>query len=218
MVYRFREYLPALPNCGHLKMGSTDSRGNRIEANSLYFTKAGLPWIGEMGEYHYCRGEKENWQHELQKMKAGGIGIVSTYVFWNYHEETEGTFDFSRNNDIGAFLSGVIGAGMEICLRLGPWINAECRNGGLPDWLLDKPCQRRTNDPGYLRYVKRFWRKLFDQIKDIPLCMIQIENELIDQPEHIRTLKELALDIGYRAAVFTATGWNSAGGAKLPPG
>lgn len=73
MVYRFREYLPALPICGHLKRGGTDSRGNRIEANSLCFTKAGLPWIGVMGEYHYCRGEKENWQHELQKIDTGSV-------------------------------------------------------------------------------------------------------------------------------------------------
>ena len=129
-------------------MGGRNAAGETVDANSLYFTKAGVPWIGVMGEYHYCRDDRDNWRFELDKMKAGGISIVSTYVFWIYHEEEEGIFDFSGNKDIKAFFEYARETGLEICLRLGPWVNAECRNGGFPDWLLKKACEKRSNKIG----------------------------------------------------------------------
>ena len=216
MEYRFQAYRKSPIIRNHLKMGGTNSRGEKIEINSLYFSKGGTPWIGTMGEYHFSRDDRANWPAELAKMKAGGIRIVSTYVFWIYHEEEEGIFDFSGNNDIRAFFQCVRDAGLEICLRLGPWVNGECRNGGFPDWLLKKDCERRTNDPGYLVLVERYWRRLYEEVKNIPLLMIQIENELVDRPDHISALKQLALAIGFQAPVFTATGWNGVGGAMLP--
>lgn len=216
MEYQFQKYVKSELIRGHMKMDGTDSHGNQIEINSLYLTKAGEPWIGVMGECHFSRDSRENWRRELYKMKAGGISIVSTYVFWIYHEEEEGIFDFSGNKDIRTFFNDAREAGLEICLRLGPWVNGECRNGGFPDWLMRKDCKRRSNDPAYLSYVKRYWERLFEEVKDIPLLIIQIENELVDNPEHMAELKKLALAIGYRAPIYTATGWNGSGGAKLP--
>lgn len=64
--------------------------------------------------------------------------------------------------------------------------------------------------------MERYWKRLFEEIKGIPLLAIQIENELVNNAEHIARLKKLALDIGYKAPIFTATGWNSGGGAKIP--
>lgn len=216
MEYHFQNYVRSARIRGHMKMGGTDSRGNQIEVTSQYLTKAGKPWIGVMGEYHFSRDSRENWLRELYKMKAGGICAVSTYVFWICHEEEEGVFDFSGNNDIRTFFHCAQEAGLEICLRLGPWVNGECRNGGFPDWLMQKDCQRRSNDPVYLRFVERYWKRLYEEVKDIPLLMIQLENELVDSPEHMAQLKKLALSVGYRAPVYTATGWNGSGGAKLP--
>lgn len=79
--YKFKEYVKSELITGHLKMGGTNFRGEKIEANSLYFKKDGIPWIGTMGEYHFSRADKSEWYRELCKMKAGGISIVSTYVF-----------------------------------------------------------------------------------------------------------------------------------------
>lgn len=216
MEYLFQKYLKSDLIQNHLKMGGSNAKGETIGINSLYFTKSGEPWIGTMGEYHYARANHADWHRELCKMKAGGIEIVSTYVFWNYHEEDEGVFDFTGNNNIHGFLKCALDAGLEICLRLGPWINAECRNGGFPDWLLNKQCKRRSNDPGYLHLVERFWKKLYEQVHDLPLLSIQIENELVDDAEHILRLKQMALEIGFKAPIYTATGWNGVGGAKLP--
>ena len=103
MEYRFKTHKKSKPLRGHLKMGGRNAAGETVDTNSLYFTKAGVPWIGVMGEYHYCRDDRDNWRFELDKMKAGGISIVSTYVFWIYHEEEEGIFDFSGNKDIRTF-------------------------------------------------------------------------------------------------------------------
>ena len=216
MEYRFKTYKKSKPIQEHLKMGGLNAAGEAMDANSLYFTKGGVPWIGVMGEYHYCRDDRDNWRFELDKMKAGGISVVSTYVFWIYHEEEEGIFDFSGNKDIKTFFEYAQEAGLEICLRLGPWVNAECRNGGFPDWLLKKSCEKRSNDPKYLCLVERYWRRLYEEVKDIPLLAIQIENELVDRPEHILALKEMAIAMGFQAPLFTATGWNGSGGAKLP--
>ena len=216
MDYYFRAPVKSERLQGHLKMGGRSAAGDEIGANSLYFTRNGAPWIGVMGEYHFCRDARENWRGELLKMKAGGVQIVSTYVFWIYHKEDEGVFDFSGDRDIRAFLRCARQVGLEIALRPGPWVNAECRNGGFPDWLLEKDCKPRSNDPAYLKLVERYWRRLYEQVRDIPLLMIQIENELVDDAAHIAALKELALSIGFRAPLWTATGWNASGGAKLP--
>ena len=45
-------------------------------------------------------------------MKAGGITIVATYIFWIYHEETEGEFDFEGDRDIRRFLEDAERAGL----------------------------------------------------------------------------------------------------------
>ena len=38
-------------------------------------------------------------------MKASGIGIVATYLFWISHEEIEGEFDFTGDRDLRAFIN-----------------------------------------------------------------------------------------------------------------
>lgn len=113
-------------------MGGTNTKGERIDVTSLYFTREGKPWIGVMGEYHFVRDARENWYRELCKMKAGGITAVATYLFWIYHEEIEGEFDFTGDRDIRKFIKDAQRAGLDVIIRIGPWAHGECRNGGLP--------------------------------------------------------------------------------------
>ena len=110
---------------------------SKIGFTPQFLTVDGEPWFPVMGEIHYSRVKPSSWKAELLKMKAGGVQIVSTYVFWIYHKEDEGVFDFSGDRDIRAFLRCARQVGLEIALRPGPWVNAECRNGGFPDWLLN---------------------------------------------------------------------------------
>jgi len=34
-----------------------------------------------MGEFHYARYAESGWEEEILKMKAGGVQVVSTYIF-----------------------------------------------------------------------------------------------------------------------------------------
>ena len=98
---------------------------------------------------------------ELAKMRAGGVQIAATYVFWIHHEERPGEWDFTGQRDLRAFIDACSAAGLAVVLRIGPFAHGECRNGGLPDWIVRDPAMTpRTNDPRYLERV----RLLFEQI------------------------------------------------------
>ena len=222
MEYRFKPYTPTPLLRGHLHLGGANPRGERIDVTSRYFERGGAPWLPVMGEYHFVRDSRENWPRELRKIRAGGVGIVSTYLFWIYHEETEGRFDFTGDRDIRAFVEECARQGLEVFLRLGPWCHGEVRNGGLPDWLLQKPFKARDNNPGYLAAARSWYQRIYDEVKGLfyrdggPIVGIQIENELVNAPEHLLALKNLARDIGFDAPLWTVTGWNSRFGAKFP--
>ena len=222
MIYKFKEYRPSELLENHLNMGGENPDGERIDVTSLHFTRGGRPWIGVMGEYHFARDSRGNWQKELCKMKAGGVTVVSTYLFWIYHEEIEGEFDFTGDLDVRAFTTEAARAGLDVVIRIGPWAHGECRNGGLPDWLLAKPYKLRDNNSEYMAKVRIWYEKIYEQVRGLfykdggNIIGVQFENELVDNAEHLLALKNLALEIGYDAPLYTVTGWNSAYGAKIP--
>lgn len=83
--------------------------GGTLGATNRFLTRDGSPWIPIAGEMHYSRIAAERWDTELAKMAAAGIDVVSTYVFWNHHEEREGEWDFSGNRNVRRFV--------ELCAR-----------------------------------------------------------------------------------------------------
>ena len=185
-----------------------------------------------MGEFHFSRYPEKEWRSALENMKLGGVEIAATYVFWIHHEEAEGEWDFSERRNLKAFLNCCREVGMKVWLRIGPWAHGECRNGGFPDWLVEKERRGeltlRTDDPQYLRYVDVFFTKIAEQSDGYmhkdggPVIGIQIENEYghaggpSDREEgmaHMRTLRAMAENKGLTAPYFSATGW---GGAYVP--
>jgi beta-galactosidase len=207
---------------GHLKMGGRDPQGRAINANSHYLTLDGHPWLPVMGEIHYSRFPMEEWETALRKMKAGGIDIAATYIFWIHHEEVEGQFNWSGNLDLNQFIWLCAKVGLYCYPRIGPWAHGECRNGGFPDWLVEKcGSVARTDDPRYLSFAARLYREIFDQVRGTlwkeggPVVGIQLENELLNNGTHIRTLKDLAVETGFDVPIYTMTGW---GPAEIPPG
>ena len=222
MIYKFKEFKhePLLIN--HLNMGGKNPKGEEINVTSRYFTRNGKPWIGVMGEFHFSRYSRENWHRELAKMKAGGITIVSTYLFWIYHEEIEGKMDFGGDNDIRAFIEECKDVGLDVVIRIGPWAHGECRNGAFPDWLLKKDYKLRDNNEEYLAVVKKWYQSIYNEVKGLfykdggNIIAVQIENEFVDNAEHLAKLKEIAVECGFIAPIYTVTGWNSASGAKIP--
>ncbi|MBQ8616724.1 MAG: beta-galactosidase, partial [Clostridia bacterium] len=222
MHIRFKDYQPAEMLRGHLNMGGASDRGERIDVTSLYIERGGKPWMAVMGEYHFARDSRSPWRGELAKMKAGGVRVVATYMFWIYHEEIEGEFDFTGDLDVRAFIEECRAQGLEVMLRIGPWAHGECRNGGFPDWLLKKDFKLRDSNPGYMAYARIWYERVFEQVKGLffkdggPIIGVQFENELVDNAQHLLDLKRLALSIGYDAPIYTVTGWNSKYGARIP--
>ena len=220
MIYKFKEFKDEPLLINHLNMGGKNPKGEEINVTSRYFTRNGKPWIGVMGEFHFSRYGRENWHRELAKMKA--ITIVSTYLFWIYHEEIEGKMDFGGDNDIRAFIKECKDVGLDVVIRIGPWAHGECRNGAFPDWLLKKDYKLRDNNEEYLAVVKKWYQSIYNEVKGLfykdggNIIAVQIENEFVDNAEHLAKLKEIAVECGFIAPIYTVTGWNSASGAKIP--
>lgn len=168
---------------GHLKLGGSNPSGEHIEVNSYYMSIGGKPVIPVMGEFHYSRYPECQWEEEILKMKAGGVTVIPTYVFWSIHEEQEGVFNWIGNRNLRKFLQLCQKHGMWTVVRIGPFCHGEIRNGGLPDWLFAKPLEIRSNDVNYLKYVKRFYEEIGRQLDGLyykdggTIIGTQIENE-----------------------------------------
>lgn len=117
-----------------------------------------------MGEFHFSRCPEKEWEDEIRKMRACGMDIIATYVFWIHHEEEEGVFDFTGQRNLHRFLELCEKWQMHVWLRIGPWVHGEARNGGFPDWLLKKGYKLRSDDPDYLALVERFWKKIYKEV------------------------------------------------------
>lgn len=190
--------------------------GLRVTDRALY--RAGRGWVPVSGEIHYSRLPRERWAERLGMMRASGVDVASTYVFWNHHSAARGEASFSGRLDVGAFIDACAAAGMLVALRIGPWVHAESRNGGFPDWVQEAPVTHRSDDPAYLELVEAWFAQLATALDGRaqaggPVIAVQLENELYDRPEHLETLKRLAREAGIAAPLWTATAW---GGAQLP--
>lgn len=89
---------------GNLKLGGTNRRNESIKVNNFYFLVNDKPFIPVTGEFHYSRYPNKYWEESIKKMKAGGINIIATYVFWIIHEEYEGKFDWNGDKDLRKFI------------------------------------------------------------------------------------------------------------------
>ncbi|NHZ82862.1 glycoside hydrolase family 35 [Massilia sp. CCM 8695] len=201
-----------------LQMGATVSpSGERIGANSQYLTRNGKPWMPVMGEFHYSRTPADEWEAELRKMKAAGIDVVATYIMWNHHEERQGIYVWNGQRDLRRFVQLAASAGLDVVVRIGPWVHAEVRYGGIPDWVVGA-MPTRGDDPQYLRQVAGLYGQIGRQLKGLlwkdggRVIGVQIENEYnLNGPGegagHISTLKRMARAAGLDVPLYTVTGW-----------
>lgn len=196
--------------------------------DSKSLLKDGKRWFPVMGEIHFSRCPRQFWKESLMKMKAGGVDIVSTYVFWIHHEEIEGEYDWTGNRDLHAFIKAASECGVKILLRIGPWSHGEARNGGFPDWLLKKDFEVRTNDERYFDEVAKWYKAVYGEVSEFvgsTIIGVQIENEfghcggLYDETgeEHMKRLTKMAKDTGFVVDLYTATGWGGARTGGLLP-
>lgn len=222
------------------KFSGKNPAGNEISFTNNYMMLDGKPFFGISGEMHFSRISPDQWEDAIVKMQCGGINILSSYVFWNVHEEEEGVFRFDGCRNLRSFLEACEKHHMMVIMRIGPFDHGEMRNGGLPDWLYGKPYDVRENNPGFLEATRRFFRALHGQMDGHYYhqggCIVgtQIENEYQHScaPWEMTTgvsgewltsghsgmaymlaLKKIMLEEGIVTPFYTATAW---GGAVTP--
>ena len=187
------------------------------------------PMIPVMGEIHPTRVNEEDWATELQKMKEGGLTIISCYLFWSHHEPEEGHFNWTGNHNIRKFVELCGSMDLQVILRIGPWCHGECYLGGLPDWLVaDTTIHVRSTDPKFMKPVGRLYREISKQVEGLygcsaqsPIIGVQIENECGgNRWPYMMALKDSAMACGILPPFYTRTGWpvvqNATFGEMLP--
>lgn len=201
----------------YLELGNPGIAGKEIRVNNLYMEEGGIPQLPVMGEIHYNRMDSRYWRDALLKMKASGIDIVATYCIWSLHEEFEGELSWEGHLNLRRFVELCKELNMKVHLRFGPYCNAEIKNGGLPDWIVNnKNLVTRSNDPLYLEYTRRWYQAVYDQVKGLlwkdggPIMALQLENEYVRPGmivSHLLNLKKMAVEIGFDVPVYSMTHW-----------
>ena len=206
---------PPPAESGYFKFGTTTNpAGHEISLNSRSLLFDGQPVFPVMGEFHYARVPESEWRDELLKMKAGGVDIVSTYVFWIHHEEIKGQWDWSGRRDLKKFLQACNDVGLKVLVRCGPWCHGEVRNGGFPDWVVaHKDWKLRSTDTNFLAAVKILYEEISKQLQGElwkdggPVIGIQVDNEFGGSPNYLMALKKIAVDSGIDVPLYIKTGW-----------
>ena len=156
------------------------------------------------GEIHYFRIKRELWNKHLEAAKEAGLTTISTYVPWAWHESEESVFDFdgrsSPERDLKGWLELCQSYGLNCIVKPGPFILAEFRGAGLPDWFMvqyhDEVKMRNREggifpSDGVSLFNKKYLEKValwYDQIMPFiskreisvsgPIIMMQICNEI----------------------------------------
>lgn len=206
---------PPPAESGYFKLGTTKNpAGHEINVNSRSLLFDGQPVFPVMGEFHYSRCPENEWRAELLKMKAGGVDIVATYVFWIHHEEIQGQWDWSGQRDLKKFLQTSGELGLKVVVRCGPWCHGEVRNGGLPDWVqAHKDWKLRSTDTNFLAATKILYGEISKQLQGElwkdggPVIGVQVDNEFGGPPNYLMALKKIAVDAGIDVPLYIKTGW-----------
>lgn len=204
----------------------TNPQGVTFEVDANGFVIGGKHVLPVMGEMHFSRIPASEWRHELQKMKAGGITIIATYVFWSHHEYNEGQWDWSGNRNLHAFLEACKAEQLPAVLRLGPFCHGEVLMGGLPGWIVEKaqtdPSQYKLRSlaPGFMKSVETLYAHIYEQSSDMlwkdggPVVGVQLENECRGPWAYFMALKDIAVRLGFDTPFYTRTGWPKLNGKE----
>ena len=137
-----------------------------------------------MGEFHFSRYPPQYWEDEILKMKAAGVNVIATYIFWIHHEEIEGEFDWTGQRDLRHFVE-LCSQTRHVCLCAPRSLGSRRKSQWWPAGLAAKkqPENVRTNDPDYLAHVARLYREIALQLRGLlwkdggPVIGAQLENE-----------------------------------------
>lgn len=191
----------------------------KFEVGNKTFLLNGKPFVIKAAEIHYPRIPRAYWEHRIRMCKALGMNTVCLYIFWNIHEQKEGEYDFTGNNDVAEFCRLAQKYGMYVIVRPGPYVCAEWEMGGLPWWLLKKEnIGLRVQDPYYMERTRLFMNEVGKQLSDLQISkggniiMVQVENEYgsygTDKP-YIAAIRDIVKDAGFTGVPLFQCDWNS---------
>ena len=123
------------------------AQGKRVEIVSVNsypeFRIYGQPFFVHSAAFLYPRIPRDLWERSLFEYSRLGINTIDLYVPWNWHESKPGELDFDGHGnprkDLLGLLALIARLHLRAIVRPGPYICAEWRNGGYPDWLLERP-------------------------------------------------------------------------------
>jgi beta-galactosidase len=163
----------------------------------------GKPVLLLSGEVHYFRLDRSDWRDRIVKAREAGCNAVASYIPWIFHEEAEGDIDVTGRNrsehDLGAFIDLCRSEGLWFMARPGPFVMAEVKNEGIPDWIY-KRCpnalpttwggKKATSknlsylDADFLRYARRWYDAVIPIIaqrldtRGGNVVAVQLDNEI----------------------------------------
>lgn len=173
----------------------------------------GKPSFVWSADYPNYRDQSADWPRQLDNLKAMNVGIITCYIPWRHHAPRDPRkgrlYDFrGRLNDrtnVLRFLGLIAERALLVIVKPGPYIHAETRYGGLPDYVLPQnnpQIMRRINaqgnpspaywnfaeppapmDPIYLEYVSDWFAAVAREViashqyPHGPIIAVQVLNE-----------------------------------------
>jgi Glycosyl hydrolases family 35 len=122
--------------------GSTETHsGMEVVQHGLYpeLRVDGKPFFIHSAAFFYYRIPRDLWEPMLESYRRLGINTLDIYIPWNWHEPTEGGFDFDGHTnprrDLRRLLGLISEKGFRLIARPGPEILNEWRYGVRTRWI-----------------------------------------------------------------------------------
>lgn len=130
----------------------------------------GHPFFVHAAQFDYFRIPRDLWSDSLDRYRQLGINTIDVRIPWNWHEPTEGAFDFDGHTnprrDLRGLLKMLAEKGFRLIARPGPMIGNEWPDGGVPVWFYSTSDYRgtQTNPPAGVPLVSRHVSNVADAI------------------------------------------------------
>ena len=158
--------------------------GSSFSYNATNFLLNGEPFQIIGGQMDAQRVPWQYWSQRFAMARAMGLNTIFTYVYWNLIEDQPDQYITDGSNNIYAYVQDAQRAGLQVVLRVGPYICGEHEWGGFPAWLNNiENMTVRSNNPQFLDRTQSWLSWLGNWLSPMmignggPIIMVQIENE-----------------------------------------